>query len=610
MCAPNDISAKREVFEKQVINMNQKKNVKFGCALLAGALLFGSVAMTSVTPMVVFATEAEAAGGTDASVSTDPAANTGETTGAEQGGTTDTPSPEEDPNATVDGTVKAQQEAATVIEAINAIGEVTENSGTAITNARNLFNALSPEAQALVSNYSLLTAAEEKYKTIVDEADKKEQEEEAAVNQVIDAIKAIGEVTSNSGEAISRARSLYDALSDSAREKVNSTEYAWTLVCAENTFKNLSSVVSVEDDDDDISYAKEGNVTLMGTDASYIFIGDSRTVGMAQYVNTNQHIWSAKVGAGLSWMKSDGVPAVEGKITSGSNVVILMGVNDCGNTSNEKKYASYINEKAKSWVAKGANVYYVSVNPITRDSVANGSITNAKIEAWNSAIQADLTDDVTYIDTYTKLKGELVATDGLHYTKRGCQLIYNAILEFVEADSVEAVNEDEVAKLAEFQTKISSVQRDSEEGTVTISVTAPEDINNVTYQVEVYNETASDWEVVTESKMTTISFGVDEGEVKIRARATKKYETEIAEGKWSNVVTVDAEGSATGVEEEKSGGVLGKIMIGLLIAVFVFFAGYFVLRKKEIIGATPIDQVYNGVANLFAKKKKRSHKKN
>lgn len=597
--------------------MKNKKIVKYGCALLAGALLFGSVAMTSVTPMKVFAVEnvAETTVGTEAPVvtdpaTTDPAATTGETTGAEQSGTTETPTTDETATTPEDDAAKAQQEADTVIAAINAIGEVTENSGTAITNARAMFNALSPAAQALVSNYSVLTAAEESYKAIAEEADKKEQDEEAAVNTVIDAIRAIGEVTSNSGEAISKARSLYDALSDSAREKVNSTEYAWTLVCAENTFKNLSSVVSVEDDDDDISYAKEGNVTLMGTDASYIFIGDSRTVGMAQYVNTNQHIWSAKVGAGLSWMKSDGVPAVENKITSGSNVVILMGVNDCGNTSNEKKYASYINEKAKAWVAKGANVYYVSVNPITRDSVANGSITNAKIESWNTAIQADLTDDVTYIDTYTKLKGELVATDGLHYTKRGCQLIYNAILEFVEADTVEEVNEDEVAKLAEFQTKISSVQRDSEEGTVTITVTAPEGINNVTYQAEVYNEEASDWQVATESKMTTISFSVEEGEVKIRARATKIYETEIAEGKWSNVVTVDDKGSATGVEEEKTGGVFGKIIIGLLIAVIVFFAGYFILRKKGIIGPTPIDNVFNGVANLFSKKKKRSHKKN
>lgn len=583
--------------------MNQKKIVKFGCALLAGALLFGSVAMTSVTPMVVFATEAEAAGGTETTAPTEGTDASTETTTEEVVAPAD--------STATDDAAKMEEEltnaANAVRVAIDAIGEVTENSGAAISNARSMYDQLPEAAKSRVVNYATLENDELVYKLLVEAANQAAADEETAINGVIDAIKAIGDVNSGSGDAISKARSLYNQLSDSAKEKINSTEYVWMLVSAEDAYKNLSTVVSEEEDDDDISYAKEGNVTLMGTDASYIFIGDSRTVGMAQYVNTNQHIWSAKVGAGLSWMKSDGVPAVENKITSGSNVVILMGVNDCGNTSNEKKYASYINEKAKAWVAKGANIYYVSVNPITRDSVANGSITNAKIEAWNSAIQADLTEDVTYIDTYTKLKGELVATDGLHYTKRGCQLIYNAILEFVEEDSVEAVNEDEVAKLAEFQTKISSVQRDSEEGTVTISVTAPEDINNVIYQVEVYNETASDWEVVTESKMTTISFGVDEGEVKIRARAIKKYETEIAEGKWSNVVTVDAEGSATGVEEEKSGGVVGKISIGLLIAAFVFFAGYFVLRKKEIIGATPLDHVFNGAANLFGKRNKRTH---
>ncbi len=35
--------------------MNQKKLVKLGCALLAGALLFGSVVTINVTPNVVYA---------------------------------------------------------------------------------------------------------------------------------------------------------------------------------------------------------------------------------------------------------------------------------------------------------------------------------------------------------------------------------------------------------------------------------------------------------------------------------------------------------------------------------------------------------------------------
>ncbi len=53
-----------------------------------------------------------------------------------------------------------EQEASAVINAISAIGTVTLESETAIVNARSLYNALSEEAKAYVSNYEVLTAAE------------------------------------------------------------------------------------------------------------------------------------------------------------------------------------------------------------------------------------------------------------------------------------------------------------------------------------------------------------------------------------------------------------------------------------------------------------------
>ena len=53
-----------------------------------------------------------------------------------------------------------QQDAAAVVNAINAIGTVTPESEPAIANARNLYNALSAEAKPYVSNYDVLTAAE------------------------------------------------------------------------------------------------------------------------------------------------------------------------------------------------------------------------------------------------------------------------------------------------------------------------------------------------------------------------------------------------------------------------------------------------------------------
>ena len=48
---------------------------------------------------------------------------------------------------------------------------------------------------------------------------------------------------------------------------------------------------------------------------------------MHSFVGGND-TWSGKVSAGLDWMKSTGVPNVEGSIKNGSAVIILMGVND------------------------------------------------------------------------------------------------------------------------------------------------------------------------------------------------------------------------------------------------------------------------------------------
>ena len=91
-----------------------------------------------------------------------------------------------------------------------------------------------------------------------------------------------------------------------------------------------------------------------------IFIGDSRTVHMKLAVNSKD-IWSCKSAMGLDWMKSTGVPNVENQITTGTAVIILMGVNDLFNAD---KYITYINQKTSEWRNKGARVYFVSVNPI------------------------------------------------------------------------------------------------------------------------------------------------------------------------------------------------------------------------------------------------------
>ena len=110
---------------------------------------------------------------------------------------------------------------------IDAIGEVTLESGDAIKAARAAYDALTDTQKELVKNYEELTAAEEAYTALVDAA---------AAKAVDDLIDAIGEVTADSGDAIKAARAAYDALTDTQKELVKNYE---KLLAAEELYEEL-----------------------------------------------------------------------------------------------------------------------------------------------------------------------------------------------------------------------------------------------------------------------------------------------------------------------------------------------------------------------------------
>ena len=120
--------------------------------------------------------------------------------------------------------------AASVSSAITAIKEVTLDKRGVVEAARAAYNTLTEDQKALVTNYTDLTAAENRIAELVKEAtdkaeaDKAEQERQEALKAkaqpVIDAIAAIGEVTLNSEKAITAARSAYEALEAEVKEKV------------------------------------------------------------------------------------------------------------------------------------------------------------------------------------------------------------------------------------------------------------------------------------------------------------------------------------------------------------------------------------------------------
>ena len=118
---------------------------------------------------------------------------------------------------------------AAVKELIDAIGEVTLDSGDAIDAARAAYDELPEAKKALVDNYEKLTAAEEAYTALVDAA---------AAKAVDDLIDAIGEVTLESGDAIKAARAAYDALTDTQKELVKNYE---KLLAAEELYEELTA---------------------------------------------------------------------------------------------------------------------------------------------------------------------------------------------------------------------------------------------------------------------------------------------------------------------------------------------------------------------------------
>lgn len=175
-----------------------------------------------------------------------------------------------------------------------------------------------------------------------------------------------------------------------------------------------------------------------------IFIGDSRTVAMYWAVTddygsedicktgSDGNLWSCKSGAGLAWMEETGVPQIEDEIQAGDIVVSMMGVNDiAAGQVTADDYLSYLNERAQSWMKKGANVFYVSVNPV-RTALSNG-LTNEMIDSWNKKIQDGITAGVGYIDTNTEIRDHVDYADDLHYENDTSREIYDLILYCISA---------------------------------------------------------------------------------------------------------------------------------------------------------------------------------
>lgn len=126
---------------------------------------------------------------------------------------------------------------------INAIGEITKNSGKAISEARSTYNALTPEQREQI-NVDALIRLENEYNTFIKEVTEKEQNE-AAVKLAMLQIDSIGTVTKGAGNAITMARQTYDALTEEQKALVTNLD---VLLTAEEAYAKLIGPEETEEE--------------------------------------------------------------------------------------------------------------------------------------------------------------------------------------------------------------------------------------------------------------------------------------------------------------------------------------------------------------------------
>ena len=181
----------------------------------------------------------------------------------------------------------ADQSAANdVIGRISAIGTVACTDATAlkIGRARTAYNALTDAQKALVTNYAVLTAAEEKYAQLQAAANQT-AEEKAAVLNAAQKIGAIGKVefTPECKAKIDAARAAYNALSDAQKTLV--TNYA-VLTAAEAKYAALKAVHTVTaaiDAIGTVAYTAESKAKIDAARSAYNALTDAQKSRIANY---------------------------------------------------------------------------------------------------------------------------------------------------------------------------------------------------------------------------------------------------------------------------------------------------------------------------------------
>lgn len=166
------------------------------------------------------------------------------------------------------------------------------------------------------------------------------------------------------------------------------------------------------------------------TPHEFLFVGDSRTVGMREAVNKEYSddtcSYIAKEGEGYYWFKNTGLPELEAALDAEpeKTVILNLGVND---VNNAEKYIGCYTDLFERY--SDTSFYIMSVNPVNDNKGL--SVNNEQIEAFNDAMMEAFPN--RYLNCYRYLTtGEWSTVDGLHYTEETYRTIHHYVIMMLQ----------------------------------------------------------------------------------------------------------------------------------------------------------------------------------
>lgn len=163
---------------------------------------------------------------------------------------------------------------------------------------------------------------------------------------------------------------------------------------------------------------------------NYIFIGDSRMVGMQSAIAQSDTLYIAKNGQGYAWLKSTAGVQLRYYLKSNPDVkvVLALGVNDLRNVNS---YISYYKKLIREFPK--TKFYVLSVNPVNEKLEAKRGykFKNSSIRSFNNKMYVAFRSK--FVNTYAQMKKDGFGTkDGLHYLKADYQKLYATIISKIQ----------------------------------------------------------------------------------------------------------------------------------------------------------------------------------